>query len=584
MKPKLIRQKMLLAVTGLFTLLLSWPPTIDAQADPPTAPDEVAKLIAYDKAYNFINYDQNAFEWQDYSAIKPFFDKLQMTRSRKLRILHIGDSHVQADIFTGLIRNKMQNHFGKGGRGLIFPYATARTHAAYDYYTNRSGDWKYGKNTQQTPDYDLGVSGVTAYTEDPNAGFRIVFNQFYYPVENRKVRVYCKGDMHSYELRLFVNGNKQDTVWFHANQNGMSYFEAYLPEAPKVMDFRVVQTDSTQQFFELHGVELQTIDETGVLYSSVGINGAHFKSILNQRLMGKELRHLQPDLVVVDVSGNEYYNGGLNKTTFKSRLDTILQRIHTFAPEASVLVSCSQDINRYRHYSVADCAPAATLARDVAFERNCAFYNYYKVAGKRYSMNKWFAHGLAKYDRVHLTYAGYSTKAELFTNALLNSYHQILSGLTETPFAESLLPKPVFHAKAKPVRSYQPVASGGNGKKIYHTIRSGEVLGTIARRYGVRVSQIRAWNGLRGDFIRAGQRLIIYGNGSAPVAKNTAPTSSSAGSGAPEGTVPAHHTVQSGENYWLIARKYGMSVDHLLKVSGKNRNEKIYPGEQLKLK
>ncbi len=577
----------MLTFTGVLTLLLSWPPTTDAQADPPTAPEEVAKLIEYQKQYDFINYDHNAFEWKDYSAMQPFFNKLQMTGSRKLRILHIGDSHVQADIFTGLIRNKMQDLFGKGGRGMIFPYVTARTHAAYDYYTSRSGDWKYGKNTQRVPDYDLGMSGVTAWTQDRNAGFRIVFNQFYYPAENRKVRVYCKGSAKSYELMLFVNGNKQDTVWFHANQDGLNYVEAYLPETPKVLDFQLKRTDTTQTFFELHGVELQTIDEAGVLYSSVGINGAHFKSILNQKLMGPQLQQFLPDLVVVDVSGNEYYNGGLQKGSFTSRLDSILKRIKQYAPGASVLVSCSQDINRYRYYSVADCGPAADLAREIAFNNGCAFYDYFKVSGKRYSMNKWFAHGLAKYDRVHLTYAGYATKAELFTNAILNTYHQVLSGQTSTPYADNTLPKPTFHAKATPISYAKPVSNPGSGKPIYHVIRSGEVLGTIARRYGVRVSQIRAWNNLRGDMIRAGDKLIIYGSGGGSQTASTQSAGSSGGSSTKSsnpGSRPAYHVVRSGDTYWDIARKYNMSVDELLKYSGKNRNAKIYPGEKLKLK
>ncbi len=42
-----------------------------------------------------------------------------------------------------------------------------------------------------------------------------------------------------------------------------------------------------------------------------------------------------------------------------------------------------------------------------------------------------------------------------------------------------------------------------------HTVRSGESLGVIARRYGVRVSDLKRWNGLRSDMIRAGQKLIV---------------------------------------------------------------------------
>ncbi len=42
-----------------------------------------------------------------------------------------------------------------------------------------------------------------------------------------------------------------------------------------------------------------------------------------------------------------------------------------------------------------------------------------------------------------------------------------------------------------------------------HTVRRGESLGLIARKYGVSISELKRWNGLRSDMIRAGQKLKI---------------------------------------------------------------------------
>ena len=50
----------------------------------------------------------------------------------------------------------------------------------------------------------------------------------------------------------------------------------------------------------------------------------------------------------------------------------------------------------------------------------------------------------------------------------------------------------------------------GKGALSYHTIRSGETLSTIAQRYGVKVSQLKDWNGLSSNRIRAGKKLKIY--------------------------------------------------------------------------
>lgn len=42
-----------------------------------------------------------------------------------------------------------------------------------------------------------------------------------------------------------------------------------------------------------------------------------------------------------------------------------------------------------------------------------------------------------------------------------------------------------------------------------HVVRRGETLSGIAQRYGVRVDQLRRWNGLKGDKIVVGQRLAL---------------------------------------------------------------------------
>lgn len=50
----------------------------------------------------------------------------------------------------------------------------------------------------------------------------------------------------------------------------------------------------------------------------------------------------------------------------------------------------------------------------------------------------------------------------------------------------------------------------GKGQPIRYKVRQGDVLGSIAQRYGVSVRQLREWNGLSGSMIRTGQVLLIY--------------------------------------------------------------------------
>lgn len=53
-------------------------------------------------------------------------------------------------------------------------------------------------------------------------------------------------------------------------------------------------------------------------------------------------------------------------------------------------------------------------------------------------------------------------------------------------------------------------SSATSGGVTYYKIRQGDNLGSIARKYGVRVKDLQQWNGLRGTNIAAGKRLKIY--------------------------------------------------------------------------
>lgn len=96
--------------------------------------------------------------------------------------------------------------------------------------------------------------------------------------------------------------------------------------------------------------------------------------------------------------------------------------------------------------------------------------------------------------------------------------------------------------------------------RIRYRVRSGDYLGRIARRYGVRVSQIKRWNGLRSNNIRVGQRLTIYPTrpvaSSSPKKASSAPTSNQANA--------KTYKVKSGDSLWSISQKFpGVSIQNI---------------------
>ncbi len=106
-----------------------------------------------------------------------------------------------------------------------------------------------------------------------------------------------------------------------------------------------------------------------------------------------------------------------------------------------------------------------------------------------------------------------------------------------------------------------------------HIVRSGENLGLIAKKYHVYVSQIKSWNNLRSNTIYPGQKLVLFGAGSSEYYKesNTPVVRSSEQS---------THTVKSGENLGLIAKKYKCTVTDLKEWNNLTKSN-IYPNQKL---
>ena len=98
--------------------------------------------------------------------------------------------------------------------------------------------------------------------------------------------------------------------------------------------------------------------------------------------------------------------------------------------------------------------------------------------------------------------------------------------------------------------------------KTRYRVRSGDYLGKIARKYGVRVSQIKRWNGLRSNNLKVGQRLTIY-----PRNPGGAKTVSKAKTSAKTVVNTAGkktYKVTSGDSLWSIAQKFsGVSVQNI---------------------
>lgn len=100
-----------------------------------------------------------------------------------------------------------------------------------------------------------------------------------------------------------------------------------------------------------------------------------------------------------------------------------------------------------------------------------------------------------------------------------------------------------------------------------HVVKQGETLSAIAARYGVRVSDLRSWNGLSGSNIRVGQRLAVRGNATR--------VASASGS--------EYYKVRRGDNLWAISNRFGSTVDELMRIND-GLSEDLRPGQRIRVR
>ena len=126
--------------------------------------------------YDFIDTSLNTIQFPQGSAsFEPFFKKLDtlvFENRGKVRILHIGGSHLQADVISGRIREHLVKEYPGASA------AAARTNTPASYASYYKGIWDKNKNVQHEITKPLGLLGIAISTRDPRAEITLLLDKY----------------------------------------------------------------------------------------------------------------------------------------------------------------------------------------------------------------------------------------------------------------------------------------------------------------------------------------------------------------------------------------------------------------------
>jgi len=386
------------------------------QSNPHLLPDH--SFVVYDSAdIRFYNDSSN------YNGFFNKLDQLIFDGEGKVNVMQIGGSHIQADIWSDQIRKNFQNLSPNlnGGRGFLFPYRLAHTNNPYYYKCTSTGEWTGFRNSLMKQDTTWGVSGITAATQDSSATLKFYFRGDNTPhYDFNSIKIFHDIDSSDYCIELI-----SDTCSLIRINREIGYTEFVLDHYVDSFEFNIYRFDTIPSSFNLYGISLDN-DDPGVVYTSIGVNGASTKSYLRCELYTQHLKAINPDLVIFCIGINDAYDPSFCENCYESNYDTLVSWIRSVNPNCEFLFVTNNDSYYKRRYPNKRVYKARDVMINLANKYNAGMWDMFNVMGGLGSCNRWIRNGCAKRDKIHLTKEGYILMGDLMFSAIMKEYDKHL--------------------------------------------------------------------------------------------------------------------------------------------------------------
>jgi lysophospholipase L1-like esterase len=362
-------------------------------------------------------------------ALSAFHNALRSAEASQgqARIVFYGASHVAADVYTDVIRTRLQTRFGEAGAGFALPAKPLPHYRNAGISIESSSGWEGVHVKASAPVSDhYGLAGMYVTTASDRRPARSSFStraRAGLTGNASELELYYWKQPRGGRLKLTIDGQVYEVNT--AAPIARAAYEHYaLADGPHKVELQT-RGDGPVKLF---GMSLER-DGPGVVLDTLGIPGARAAIHLmwNDELYREQLARRKPNLVVLAYGTNESGDDGQPIEEYTANLRRVVARVRDVVPNASCLLVGPSDrpLKNDGGYSERPrTALVVQTQRKVAAEYGCGFFDLVTFMGGPLGMIRWTreAPPLGAQDRVHFTHRGYEVLGDVLYSALLSGY------------------------------------------------------------------------------------------------------------------------------------------------------------------
>ena len=384
----------------------------DMRLNPEIENEEEVKVNYAD--FPFLNLEANHIQMNgaDWSGLRRTVLN-SLTGDGITSVVHLGDSHIQADFIGSVVRKRLAAELGDAGRGIIIPFKAAGTNEPFDYSYTFEGNISTSKLLKQPWATAMPFTGI---------GVEPLSEKFAITITCRtpfdRMTFFYKG---AGSISVTSVTSEDEPQIYGAAQTAEGVYEIAFRELLESVRLELNRSGDVT----LAGVSLSS-DITGSYLHSVGNNGATYSSYNSIPGFGREFAVLEPDLVMIALGTNEAF-GTLDPETFTMNIDELVSTIRAHSPNTRIMLitpnECFKRIRGKRRRSI-NLTPntrvetVRNLILKYGADNGIPVYDTHSILASASSLKQ---ANLLSRDGVHFTAHGYRLLGNLLSDALLES-------------------------------------------------------------------------------------------------------------------------------------------------------------------